>query len=446
MTIKAEGYLVSAAMDNPDAYFQVAWLHPEWFSQGAATWRAIAALYTENAGIGMLTPEVVAFKVAAMDKHITDVEQINLRDALRALDRQHVPYYHVETYAAEVFRGAVQRRVKALTDEIGQFDAGLDAEALIASVNEKVEAALAAFVRTESVASKEAASAAYESLVHRVEHPGISGIPTGMADLDRIMGGMQLGDLIVLSGRPSMGKTASMLCLVKASATNAMLKRSGDVAVFSLEMTTDQLMQRLAANLAGIDSMKLRDGTLNTDELTLVGEKLGEIATWPVQWIDQPALTVHDIEQSAWQMYRGTRGLSAIFIDQLQLISVPDENKFYNEVREYTKIVRRLRRLAKQLHIPVVLLHQINRGVEQRAEKRPTMSDLKGSGGLEEVPDTVLLLYRDEYYNPETDYPNLLEWIVGKQRNGMTGTALTYYKKETGRIGGVTVQTHSLDY
>ena len=443
---KAEEKMIGCAMTDPDAYFATSWLKPEWFSGiNAAIWRVIGELYTEQLSVGYLAPDVIAMKVRSSDKRFTDEHMDRLQNMLSKMMNEVSSALYATAYAAEVFKDAVGRRVLDLASEIAQVDSE-SAEAMIASVNETVEKALAAFVHVEAQTSTEAASTAYESLVHRVEHPGISGIPTGLAQLDLYSGGLQRGELIVLSGRPSMGKTAAMLRLVQACVTDAMLKTSGDVAVFSLEMTTDQLMQRLASSLSGVNSMKLRDGTLTADELTAVGERLGEIATWPVQWSDQPSMTVHEIEQAAWQLYRGARGLSAVFIDQLQLISVPDETKYYNEAREYTRVVKRLRRLAKQLHCPVILLHQINRNVDQRKDKRPVMSDLKGSGGLEEVSDTVLLLYRDEYYNPETDHPSILEWIIGKQRNGMTGMAMSFFQKETGRIRDVELFSIPLDY
>ena len=459
MTIQvvAERRLIGCALYG--FYADAAWIKPEWFSLAshATIWKCFQTLAAQGEPILASTTAYQIFSnepefgnelpTRSLEESPSRSQSIKaITDYLSGCEAA----IHVEggigvnTYAQRVFQAAAARRVKELGERIAMLDAE-SAEGLFESVNVAVETAMDEFTLAHGRNSREVASSAADQLAYQMDHPGLVGIPTGIPQLDKMLGGLQDGLFYVLSGRPSMGKSAVMLQYIQSAATNAMLKRAGQVGVFSLEMSAEQLVKRRAAALSGIDGIKIRDGDLLGDEYEQVAAALGEIATWPITWIDEGDLTLDQICQKSWQMKRSVTGLSIIFIDQLQLIPWREGGRTPNEVQELTYIVRRLRRLAKTLGIPVVLLHQINRGVEQRKDKRPTMSDLRGAA-VEDTADVVMLLYRDEYYTPETDQPNILEQIIGKQRDGPVGMVPTYFDKFTGRIGAVEIISIPLDY
>lgn len=253
------------------------------------------------------------------------------------------------------------------------------------------------------------------------------GIPTGFYDLDRLTQGLQRGDLVILAGRPSMGKTAVGINLAHHAATSGF-----PVVVFSLEMSKEQLTYRLLAMQSGIESSRLRAGTLAADEWALVNREANAIGQLPLWFQDQPQTAVTRMASLCRRLVAESgRELGMVVIDYLQLMEGSGSD---NRVQELSRITRGLKGMARELNVPVVALSQLSRGVESRTNKRPMLSDLRESGSIEQDADLVMMVYRDEYYNPETPERGITELIISKHRNGPIGTVKLLFESQYTRF------------
>ena len=249
----------------------------------------------------------------------------------------------------------------------------------------------------------------------------VFGVRTGFADLDRILGGLQKSDLVLLAGRPSMGKTA----LALGMGVNAALKHGARVALFSLEMSEGRLVERMIASESHINSQDLRQGALQENEWPSFYEAAGRLSENRMWINDRPDITPVRLRAECRRLYV-EHGLDLIMIDYIGLMS--GDRRSTNLNNEISEISRGLKKLARELDVPVLALAQLNRSVEQRENKRPRLSDLRDSGSLEQDADVVLFIYRDEYYNPETtETPNIAEIEIAKHRNGPTGRVELYW-------------------
>lgn len=252
---------------------------------------------------------------------------------------------------------------------------------------------------------------------------GITGVPTSFGDLDRICCGLQPSDFIILAGRPSMGKTALGLGIGYSAA----LKHNTPVAVFSLEMSKEQLVQRILCAEAKVDQHRLRTGALDEEHWHSLHETAGKLAKAPIYIDDTAAISIRQMRAKAKQL-KAEKGLGLIVIDYLQLMQ--GSRRSENRQQEISEISRSLKGLAKELNVPVLALAQLSRSVEQRPNKRPVMSDLRESGSLEQDADLVMFIYRDEYYNPESEKKGIAEVIISKHRNGPVGMVELGFLKE----------------
>jgi replicative DNA helicase len=261
----------------------------------------------------------------------------------------------------------------------------------------------------------------------RKEH--ITGLPTGFRHLDWYTAGFHPGDLVICAGRPGMGKTAFAMNV----AVNACRAREAAVAVFSLEMPKEQLVRRLLCSEAGVDGNRLRSGRLTRDDWPLLTRAAGELSELPLWLDDTPALTLMELRAKARRL-RADKDLALIVVDYLQLMRSGLRSE--SREQEISEISRSLKALAKELALPVLALSQLNRGVETRGtkDKRPQLSDLRESGAIEQDADTILFIYRDKLYNPETNDKGIAEVIIGKQRAGPTGTVRCLYRREFTRF------------
>lgn len=265
-----------------------------------------------------------------------------------------------------------------------------------------------------------------EVLYNRDEESDVTGIATGFMDLDQKTSGLQPGDLIIVAGRPSMGKTAFSLNI----AENVALYSKKPVAVFSMEMGGAQLAMRMLGSVGRLDQHKLRTGRLADDDWPNLTHALGKLSEAPIFIDETPSLNSIELRASSRRLHRQHGELGLIVVDYLQLMSANSAGE--NRATEISEISRSLKALAKELHVPVVALSQLNRSLEQRPNKRPVMSDLRESGAIEQDADLILFIYRDEVYNPETQDKGLAEIIIGKQRNGPIGTVrLTFLGEYT---------------
>lgn len=254
----------------------------------------------------------------------------------------------------------------------------------------------------------------------------ITGASTGFADFDEMTSGLQPSDLIIVAGRPSMGKTTIAMNM----AENIAIKGDKPVAVFSMEMPGDSLAMRMMSSLGRIDQHKVRSGKLDDDEWPRLTSAINLLAETKLFIDDTPALTPTEVRSRARRLMREHGQLGLIVIDYLQLMQSPASGD--NRVQQISDISRGLKALAKELNVPVIALSQLNRNLEQRPNKRPVMSDLRESGGIEQDADVIVFVYRDEVYNPESPDKGIAEIIIGKQRNGPIGTVrLTFLGQYT---------------
>ncbi|NBX00314.1 MAG: replicative DNA helicase [Methylophilaceae bacterium] len=265
-------------------------------------------------------------------------------------------------------------------------------------------------------------------LYQRENQGSVTGIPTGFDDLDERTSGFQPGDLIIVAGRPSMGKTAFSLNI----AENVALDTKKAVAVFSMEMGATQLATRMIGSVGRLDQHRMRNGNLEDEDWVRLTTALGRLNDAPI-FIDEGAgLSSFDVRARARRLHRQTGGLGLIVVDYLQLMSGTSGRASENRATEISEISRSLKSLAKELDVPVVALSQLNRSVEQRPDKRPVMSDLRESGAIEQDADLILFIYRDEVYNPDSEDKGTAEIIIAKQRNGPIGRVrLTFLGQHT---------------
>ena len=255
-----------------------------------------------------------------------------------------------------------------------------------------------------------------ETLYNRDDPSDVTGIATGFTDLDKKTAGFQPGDLIIIAGRPAMGKTSLALNIGEHVALDA--KRP--VAVFSMEMGGSQLALRLIGSVGRLDQHKLRTGRLASEDWDKLSNALGRLNEAPILIDETPALNAIELRSRARRLAKQYGGLGLVIVDYLQLMQATSQGE--NRATELSEISRSMKALAKELQVPVVALSQLNRSLEQRTDKRPVMSDLRESGALEQDADVILFIYRDEVYNPDSKDKGSAEIIISKQRNGPTGT------------------------
>jgi replicative DNA helicase len=267
----------------------------------------------------------------------------------------------------------------------------------------------------------------------------ITGVSTGFKDLDDMTSGLQPGDLVIVAGRPSMGKTSLAMNIAESTAVGSKLP----VAIFSMEMPGEQLAMRMMASLGRINAHKVRTGKLEDDDWPRLTHAIGMLAEAPMFIDDTPALTPLELRTRARRLKR-EHGLGLIVVDYLQLMQAPESSE--NRATEISGITRSLKGLAKELGVPVVALSQLNRSLEQRPNKRPVMSDLRESGAIEQDADVIFFIYRDEVYNEDSQDKGTAEIIIGKQRNGPTGKVKLTFLGEYTRFENYTSSGYGETY
>lgn len=338
---------------------------------------------------------------------------------------------NVEYYGHIVERTSTLRRlihaagqIAAVAYEEGDADVALDkAEQLIFTISQR-------HTRSDFSSMEEILAEYMQKLQQLNARRGtIVGVPTGFTDLDRMTGGLQRSDLIVLAARPGVGKTSLALSL----AHNAAVKYKHSVAVFSLEMSKEQLAQRLLSMDAGIDQQRLRTGWIEEDEwerIVYAGDKLAEANIW----IDDTAgISTMEMRSKARRL-QSEQGVDLIIVDYLQLMQAGAGGRSENRVQEVSEISRSLKGLARELNVPVLALAQLSRSVESRQSKVPQLSDLRESGSIEQDSDIVMFIYRDDVYNQESERKNIADVIVAKHRNGPVGEISLYFQASQTRF------------
>jgi replicative DNA helicase len=334
---------------------------------------------------------------------------------------------NIKAYAGIIRDRSIMRRLIRAGDEITSMafePAGQTADDLVGNAESEIFAI--AESRRREGEGPIGLNALLTRAVNRIEQlvareGSLSGVATGLTDFDKMTNGLQPSDLLVLAGRPSMGKTSLAMNVVE----NVAIKEKIPVAVFSLEMSAEQLVLRMISSWGRVDQSRLRSGRLTEDDWPKITSAIGIMNDNARLFIDDtPGLAPSEMRARARRLKR-EHDIGLVVVDYLQLMSVPGTRE--NRTNEISEISRQLKAMAKELDIPVIALSQLNRQVEQRDNKRPRMSDLRESGGIEQDADVIIFVYRDEVYNEDTDDKGVAEIIIGKQRNGPLGTARTAF-------------------
>lgn len=420
--LDAEQSVLGALLIEPGSLYRVAkFLQPEDFYLEAHRMVYQAILDLDDAGrpVDLLTVTEYLRKKGELDK-------IGGAAYVAALAEIVPTAAHIEYYAHIVEEKALLRRLIDLATRLSSlgYQGSEDAERLMQEA-ESMLSELGSRRATSVIRSlREILVDSLQELQRIYEHKGdVTGVPTGFTDLDKMLSGLQPGDLIIVAARPSMGKTSFGLQVAYHAAKN--LRKP--VAVFSLEMSKEQLVQRMLCAEAGVDQHKLRSGLLSEEDWSALVAEGRKMAKVPLYIDDSAILTVRQIRSKVRRLH-AEEGVCLVVVDYLQLMQ--GNRRVENRQQEIADISRSLKGLAKELDVPVLALAQLSRSVEQRQDKRPIMSDLRESGSLEQDADVVMFIYRDDYYNRESEKRGIAEIIIGKQRNGPVGMVELAFVKE----------------
>lgn len=430
MSQEAEQALLGAILLEPKAFLSVAsFLSAEDFfiKRHELIWNAFCRLQERNDAIDYVTLPRELQTMGVLD-------EVGGLAYLTSLVNNTPTAMHAEVYGDVVARASTRRKMLGAADSIRQF--ALDEELPIDKVINEAEQALFAVsnnqMKREFVPIEAAASEYYDELERLLEiGVGTIGMPTGFNDLDGLLGGFQKSDLIVFAGRPGMGKTSWML-----SVALNLARRDRRVAIFTMEMGVEQMVQRLISMETGIRIQQLRTANISAREHTRLTEAIGRISNLPLFIDDTPSITPIEMRTKCRRLQHEF-GLDIVMVDYMQLMSAGRayEN---NRVQEISYISRSLKELARELNVTVLSTAQLSRAVERREDKRPQLSDLRESGTIEQDADAVLFLYRDEVYNEDTtEFPNQADVLLSKHRHGPTGAVQLYFEKSYTRFKDV---------
>jgi replicative DNA helicase len=427
--VDAERATLGSVLLNRDALAAIAaWLKPEYFylERHSQIYEAMLACFNNR-----VPPDTRT--VSEELRRRGHLDQVGGVIYLAELVEGVPTSYHVEFYARTVERTAILRRLINTGAQIAalgyneqiEIDETIDkAEALLFDIAQKRTSQ--DFVHISSVVDSY-----YEQFNYLQEHRGeVMGVQTGYRDFDQITGGLQRSDLIILAARPGTGKTSFAMSL----AYNVAMYYSNTVAVFSLEMGREQLVQRLIAMETQIDTHRLRLGQVPDNQLKIVFDAMGRLAQAPIYIEDTPGISIMELRSKARRL-QSQHGVSLIIIDYLQLMSGRGKE---NRVQEVGEISRGLKALARELNVPVIALSQLSRAVEGRQSHVPMLSDLRESGSIEQDADIVMFIYRDELYNKDSDKKGIAEIHIAKHRNGPVGVVNMRFDPSTTRFADLT--------
>jgi len=432
-SVEAEQSLLGALLIDNQAFDRIADLvagEDFYRDDHRRIWRHIAKLIENTRPADVVT-------VAESVEGSEDKDKTGGPAYLAALAQNTPSSLNIRRYAELVRERAIQRRLAQVATEIAESalaPSGKEVNQLLDEAESKI------FQIAENGARKDSGllgiapilARVYERIdhLHNQENPSdVTGVPTGFTDLDIRTAGLQPGDLVIVAGRPSMGKTAFAINIAEHVAMHPSV--SLPVAIFSMEMSSSQLAMRMLSSLGKVDAHKLRTGRLNDEEWSQLTDAMGRLHEAKIHIDETPALNALEVRARARRLKREYSKLGLVVVDYLQLMSATSQGE--NRATEISEISRSLKALAKELEVPVIALSQLSRAVEQRNDRRPMMSDLRESGAIEQDADVILFIYRDEVYFPDKEESKgRAEVIIGKQRNGPIGRVdLTFLGRYT---------------
>lgn len=429
--IEAEASLLGAILIDSEALVKIAdsITEDDFFdARHKYIFAAIMALYNDRSAIDVLT----------LSDKLKNLEQLNLVGGPSYLTEltNFVPTAsHIEQYADIVAQKALRRRLISASGEIGDLskDESMHLSELIEAAETKLFKVSQKHIKQNVISLEAILAESFERLdeLHKDKNK-IRGVPTGFKDLDNKLAGFQRSDLVILAARPSLGKTALALNF----AHNIASQSNQAVLLFSLEMSKEQLVDRLISMESGVDAWALRTGNLNDSDFEKIGKAMGTLSEAPIYIDDSPAITVSDLRTKA-RREAHKRPLSLIIVDYLQLMTGTSGSNDANRVQEVSEISRGLKGIARELNVPILALSQLSRSVENRTPQIPQLADLRESGSIEQDADVVMFIYREDVYNPETDRKKLADIFIKKHRNGPTGAVELYFDIDKQRFRSV---------
>ncbi len=417
---EAEQAVLGALLVSGDGITRVVdLLEPEYFYRKShqTIYAAMLDLYDQNEPVDIVT-------VSQCLKDGGTLENVGGRGYITELSLSVATTANLEYYAKMVQEKAILRQlIKAGSEIVGSCYEETDAEVAL----DRAEHLIFGLAQRKEMKSlvhiKHIVEDSFQRIEQRYENRDVlSGVPSGFYDLDAMTSGFQPSDLVIIAARPSMGKTAFVLNLAQHAAINNNIP----CAIFSLEMSKESLVMRMLCSQAEIDANRLRTGHMHTSDWTKLASAMGKLGEAPIYIDDSALVNAMEIRAKCRRLKSEMNGLGLIIIDYIQLMQ--GRKATDNRVQEVSEISRSLKTLARELNVPVLALSQLSRAVEARQNKRPMLSDLRESGSIEQDADLVMFIYRDEYYNPESEKRGEAEIIIAKQRNGPTGTADLLYQ------------------
>jgi replicative DNA helicase len=435
--VEAEQAVLGALLIDPDAIIRAAPIvraEDFYLEKHAWIYQAIMALHERREPIDFLT-------VVSELERVGKLNDLGGAAYITALINAVPTAIHVETYAQIVERTSTLRRLISASGEIAgiAYDGSDDIDAVIDRAEEIIFAVAQRRMSRDMIPMRVAVDQFIDRLDYVQKHQGeLLGVASGFIDLDRLLGGFQPSDLVILAGRPGSGKTSFALSLMQ----NAAMKNKKRVALFSLEMSAEQLVQRLVSSRAVIDSQDIRVGRIRDEDWPNLVRATGELSEAQVFIDDSAVITPIEIRAKARRL-QSEYGLDMVIIDYLQLMTV--RGRIENRVQEISQISRQLKELARELHVPVVALSQLSRAVESRQDHRPQLADLRESGSIEQDADVVIFIYREKMYyptlekwqaaHPRTEYPDkIADILVAKHRHGPTRDLQLLFIEEQARF------------
>jgi replicative DNA helicase len=399
-------------------------------------YEAIDQLYNKQYAIDVLT-------ITDQVKNNGNLEAVGGASYITELTNYVPTASHIEQYAEIVSQKALRRRLIKASQNIAEL--GFDETKVLQNLIEEAETNIfnvsQQHIKQNVVSIETILAESFDRLddLHKDKNK-IRGVPTGFKDLDGILAGLQKSDLFILAARPSMGKTAFALAL----AHNIAVKAEETVLLFSLEMSKEQLVDRLLSSESGVDAWNLRTGNLTDADFEKIGKAMGTLSEAPIYIDDTPGITVSDLRTRA-RREAHLRPLGLIIVDYLQLMSGSRSFGDGNRVQEISEISRGLKGIARELNVPVIALSQLSRSVESRSPQIPQLADLRESGSIEQDADVVAFLYREDYYNPESERRSIIDIFIKKHRNGPTGEVELFFDRQKQRFRSIDTK-HSNDY
>ncbi|PIZ27497.1 replicative DNA helicase [Candidatus Berkelbacteria bacterium CG_4_10_14_0_8_um_filter_42_34] len=426
--LEAESSVIGAVLLDKESMLSVVEiLSPEDFydQRNATIFRAILTLFEKRTPVDMVT------LTDQLEKE-KELENVGGSSYIVSLVNATPSAANVVHWANIVRDKAILRRL--ITSAVTISDLGFAEEEEVSAVLDKAEQSLFAvsqrFFRQKFIPIKDVLTEAFDRIdkIHK-EKGVLRGVSTGFRDLDAKLAGLQKSDLVIIAARPSMGKTSLALNIAEHVSVEGKIP----VAFFSLEMSKEQLVDRLISSQAGVDSWKLRTGNLSDEDFPKIGYAMGTLSEAPFFIDDSPGITVMEIRAKARRLQL-EENLGIVFVDYLQLIEGRKSSGDINRVQEISEISRSLKNLARELNVPVVAMSQLSRAVEHRPDKRPQLSDLRDSGSIEQDSDIVAFIYREDYYDDKTEKKGVAEILIRKHRNGPIGNVELFFNAEQMRF------------